>query len=140
MPSPSYRTLWILLLLFSFLTAAEGLLLVFGSKSLVLRLFPHLPEAEITTQLLVMAKQWGGLGLTVSLMLYFASRDPVRNVAILDAFIVGLCILALTPLLSLYTLDVRRLYPGYVFWGRPLLRLPIAALLYYLRPRERPSA
>ena len=60
--------------------------------------------------------------------------------AIIDAFMLGLCILALVPLVSLYTLDVRRLYSGYVFWARPLWRLPLAALLYYLRPRPTSSA
>lgn len=139
MPSRPYHTLRVLLVLFCILTAAEGLFLIVSSKSLVLRFFPHFPESEITTQLLIMAKQWGGLSLTLALMLYLASRDPVRNVAIIDAFIVGLCILAFLPLLSLYTLEVRRLYPGYVFWGRPLWRLPLAALLYYLRPRETAS-
>ena len=140
MPNGSYRTLRILLVLISILTAAEGLFLILGSKSLILRFFPHLPESEITTQLLIMAKQWGGLSLTLGLMLYLASRDPVRNVTILDAFTVGLCILAVLPLLSLYTLDVRRVYPGYLFWARPLWRLPLAALFYYLRPRQTSSA
>jgi len=72
----------------------------------------------------------------LSVLFFFASRDPVRNVAIVNGLIVGLCILAITPLLSLYTLDVRRLYPGYLIWGRSLLRLALAAVLYFLRPRE----
>jgi hypothetical protein len=42
----------------------------------------------------------------------------VQNVVIVSAFIVGLCVLAITPLLSLYTLDVRQLYLGYLIWGR----------------------
>ncbi len=136
MPSRPYRTLRVLLVLLSILAAAEGLFLIVSSKSLVLRFFPNLPAPEITTLSLIMAKQWGGLSLTFALMLYLASRDPVRNVAIIDAFIAGLCILAFLPLLSLYTLDVRQLYPGYVFWARPLWRLALAAFLYYLRPRE----
>ncbi len=64
-----------------------------------------------------MMKQMGGVFLMFSLMLYSASRDPVRNVAIIDAFVVGLCILAFTPLLSFYTLDVRALYfPSWPLW------------------------
>jgi hypothetical protein len=50
-------------------------------------------------------------------MLFFASRDPERNVAIIDAMIVGLVLLAVTPLISLETLDIRRLYPGYIILG-----------------------
>ena len=71
----------------------------------------------------------------LSVLFFFASRDPVRNVAIVNALIVGLFILAITPLLSLYTLDIRRLYPGYMIWGRSLIRLALAAVLYFLRPR-----
>ncbi len=57
--------------------------------------------------------------------------------AIIDGAALGLCILALTPLISLYTLDVERLYSGSSIWGRSLVRLPLAGLLYHLRPRER---
>ena len=69
-------------------------------------------------------------------MLFFASRDPERNVAIIDALMVGLCILAITPLVSLYMLDMGRLYPAYAVWGRSLARLALAALLFFLRPRQ----
>jgi len=69
-------------------------------------------------------------------MLFLAYRDPARNVAVVNALIVGLCILAFTPLWSLYTLDMRQLYPNYLIWGRSLVRLALAALLFYLRPRE----
>jgi hypothetical protein len=71
----------------------------------------------------------------LSVLVFFASRNPVRNIAIVNGLIVGLCILAITPFLSLYTLDIRRLYPGYLIWGRSLIRLAIAAVLYFLQPR-----
>ena len=74
--------------------------------------------------------------LMFSLMLFSAYRDPARNVAIIDALIVGLCILAVTPLLSLSTLDIGQLYPGNLIWGRSIVRLALAATLFYLRPRE----
>lgn len=44
-------------------------------------------------------------------------------------------ILAVTPVVSLYTLDIRRFYPGYLIWGRSVLRLALAALFFCLRPR-----
>ena len=75
----------------------------------------------------------------LTLMVFLASRDPLGNAAIVDALIVGLVILAITPLLSLYTLDIRRIYPSYLIWGRSLVRLAIAALLYLLKPREKSS-
>jgi hypothetical protein len=42
----------------------------------------------------------------------------MRNVAIIDAVAIGLCILAVTPIISLFTPDVRSLYPGYLIWAR----------------------
>ena len=117
-------------------TAVAGLLIVFSGRSLVMRLLLRPPETEVSTLLLFLMRELGGLALMLSVLFFFASRDPVRNVAIVNGLIVGLCILAITPLLSLYTLDVRRLYPGYLIWGRSLIRLALAAVLYFLRPRE----
>ncbi len=136
MSRPPYRALRIVLGIFSLLAAAGGLLFIFSGKPLMMRLFLRPPESEVSTLLLIMMKEMGGFVLMFSVMLFFASRDPERNVAIVNAFIVGLCVLAITPLLSLYTLDVRRFYAGYLIWGRSLVRLALAALLFYLRPRE----
>jgi hypothetical protein len=72
--------------------------------------------------------------LMLGILLWFASRNPVRNVAVVDALIAGLCILTLTPLLSLWMTDIRSIYPGYLLWGRSAMRLAVAALLYWLRP------
>ncbi len=136
MSQPTYRMLRIVLGFLSLLLAIGGVLLIFSSKSLIMRAFMHPPESEISTLLLAAVKEMGGLALMVSMMLFLASRDPERNVAIIEGLTAGLCILAITPLVSLYTLDVGRLYPGYLVWGRSLVRLALAAVLYYLRPRE----
>jgi lipid-A-disaccharide synthase-like uncharacterized protein len=136
MSNPPYRALRIILGIVSVFTAAAGLLIVFSGRSLVMRLLLRPPETEVSTLLLFLMRELGGLALMLSVLFFFASRDPVRNVAIVNGLIVGLCILAITPLLSLYTLDVRRLYPGYLIWGRSLIRLALAAVLYVLRPRE----
>lgn len=53
----------------------------------------------------------------------------MRNVAIVDAVAIGLCILAVTPIISLYTTDVRSLYPGYLIWTRSLGRLVLASVV-----------
>jgi hypothetical protein len=82
-------------------------------------------------------KEMGGMVLTLAVFLWLAARDPVKNVAIVDGFIAGLCVLAATPLVSLWTTDIRSLYPAYLLWGRSVLRLAIAALLYWMRPREK---
>jgi hypothetical protein len=137
MSKPPYRVLRVVLGFLSLLMAIGGVLLIFSSKALILRLFLHPPEAEISTLLIATLKEMGALALTLAVMLFLASRDPERNVAIIDALTVGLCVLTVTPLISLYTLDIGRLYPAYAIWGRSLVRLALAALLYFLRPRER---
>ena len=137
MSTPPYRPLRVVLGFLSLLLAIGGVLMIFSSKPLIMGVFMHPPESEISTLLLAALKEMGGLALMVSVMLFLASRDPERNVAVVDGLIVGLVILGVTPLLSLYTLDIQRIYPGHLIWGRSVVRLAIAALLYWLRPRER---
>ncbi len=133
----SYRALRIVLRVFSVLILVGSLLMIFSDKSLMMRVLLRPPESEVSTLLLFIIKEMGGSFLMFSVLLFLASRDPVRNVAIIDAVIVGLCALAVTPLISLATLDIGRLYPGYLVWGRSVVRLALAALIFYLRPRER---
>ncbi len=134
MSRPPYRGLSLGLRIVSGLIAVGGLFMILSGKPLILRAFLHPPEAEVSTLLLALLKEIGGLMLMLSVMLFLAARDPARNVAILDALIVGLCILAITPLLSLKMLS--GLYPPYLIWGRSLVRLALAAVLFYARPRE----
>ena len=136
MSGPPYRALQVALRIFSMLLAIGALFMIFSSRELVVRVFLHPPEAEVSTLLLFLLKEMGGIVLMVSAMLFLASRDPERNLAIVDGLIVGLVILAVTPLLSLYTLDVGRLYPGYLIWARSFVRLAMAGVLCYLRPRR----
>ncbi len=109
--------------------------MIFSSRPLILWVFMHPPESEVSTLLLVLLKEMGGVMLMLSVMLFLASRDPARNVAILDALSVGLFILAITPLLSLKMTDIGKLYPAYLIWGRSLVRLVLAGVLLWVRPR-----
>ena len=136
MTGPPYRSLRIFLRAFSLLAALGGLLLIFAEKPLIVRIFLRPPEGEVSTLLLSLLKEMGGMVLMLGVLLWLASRNPVRNVAVVDALIVGFCILAVTPLLSLWMTDIRSMYPAYLLWGRSAVRLAIAALLYWLRPRH----
>jgi hypothetical protein len=136
MSRPPYRGLSLGLRLVSVLIAVGSMFMILAGKPLVLRVFLHPPASEVSTLLLALLKEMGGVMLMISVMLFLAARDPARNVAILDALIVGLCILAITPLLSLKMLDLGSLYPPYLIWGRSLVRLALAAVLFYARPRE----
>jgi hypothetical protein len=136
MPEPPYRALSILLRVFSLLAALGGLLLICAEKPLIVRILLRPPDGEVSTLLLSLLKEMGGMVLMLGVLMWFASRNPVRNVAVVDALIAGLCILAVTPLLSLWMTDIRSIYPAYFLWGRSAVRLAIAALLYWLRPRH----
>ena len=135
MSRPPYRGLSIGLRIVSVLIGVGGLLMIFSSRPLILWVFMHPPESEVSTLLLALLKEMGGMMLLLSVMLFLASRDPARNVAILDALIVGLFVLAITPLLSLKMTDIGKLYPAYLIWGRALVRLVLAGVLLWVRPR-----
>ena len=92
MSQPPYRALRIVLGFLSLLLALGGLLLIFSSRALILRVFMHPPESEISTLLLAAVKEMGGIVLTLSVMLLLAARDPERNVAIIGGMTLGLCI------------------------------------------------
>src|SRR6267154_5891100 len=134
MAKPPYRALSFGLRLVSALIAFGSLFMILSDRALILRVFLHPPASEVSTLLLALLKEMGGVMLMLSVMLFLAARDPARNVAILDALIVGLCILTITPLLSLKLLA--GIYPAYLIWGRSLVRLALAAVLFYARPRE----
>jgi hypothetical protein len=136
MPQPPYRALGIVLRALSVLAALGGLLLIFAEKALIVRILLRPPKAEVSTLLLSLLKEIGGMVLMLGVLLWLASRNPARNVAVVDALIAGLCILALTPLIALWMTDMRSIYPGYLLWGRSVVRLAMAALLYWLRPRH----
>ncbi len=140
MAKPPYRALKILLRVLSVLLVVGSVFMIFSSKPMVVRAFMRPPEAEVSTLLLFMVKEMGGMILMLAALLWFASRDPVRNVAIIDALIIGFCVLAVTPLISFWTLPVRAIYPGYLIWGRSVIRLVIAGVFYWLRPRSADAA
>jgi hypothetical protein len=90
MPKPSHRVLRLILRAFALLAAIGALLLIFGGRPVVIRLFLNPPEVEVSTLMLLTLKEMGGIIAMVSVMLFLAARDPERNVIIIDAFIAGL--------------------------------------------------
>src|SRR6266571_4425675 len=70
MLKPPYRVLRIVLGFLSLLLAVAGILLIFSSKPLIMRMFMHPPASEISTLLLAAVKEMGGLGASA----YWRSR------------------------------------------------------------------
>ena len=94
MPQQPHRALCIFLRVFSLLAALGGLLMIFAEKPLIVRIFLRPPEGEVSTLLLSLLKEMGGMVLMLAALPWLASRNPIRNAAVVDALIVGLCILA----------------------------------------------
>lgn len=134
MSKPPYRALSFGLRLASALIAVLGAFEIFIGKPLVMQLFMHPPASEVSNLLLSMLKGLGGVMVMLSAMLFFAARDPVRNVAIIDGMILGLCVLSLTAALSVKILD--GIYSPYLIWGKALGLLVFAGVLLYARPRQ----
>jgi hypothetical protein len=134
MSQPPYRALRVFLGVFCLVVTVGGLVMILAGKPLFMRLLLRPPQSELSGLALSLLKEFGGFMLMISAMLFLVARDPARNAAILHALIVGLCVLSVTPLVSLYMLDVGHIYPSYFFWGRTVIRLVLAGVLFYLRP------
>ena len=137
MSKPPYRALSFGLRLVSALIAVAGMFMILSGKPLIVQVFMHPPASEVSNLLLSLIKELGGMMFMISVMLFLAARDPARNVAVFNGLIVGLCVLSLTAMLSVKLLD--GIYPAYLIWGKALVRLALAAVLLYVRPRERLS-
>jgi hypothetical protein len=118
------------------LMIAGGLMMIFSGKGLLMRMFMQPPAGEVSTLMMFMTKEFGGVMLMLSALLWLAARDPVRNVAIIDAFIIGFIILTVTPLIARATLPLREIYPNYLVWGRSVVRLVMAGVFWWVRPEE----
>ncbi len=78
MPEPPYRVLRIFLRVFSLSAGVGGLLMIFAEKPLIVRIFLRPPEGEVSTLLLFLLKELGGMALMLGVLLWLASRNPVR--------------------------------------------------------------
>jgi uncharacterized BrkB/YihY/UPF0761 family membrane protein len=76
MPSSSHRALRVLLGFLSLLMVIAGVLLIFSSKAVILRLFLRPPDVEISTLLLATLKEMGGLALMLGIMFFFRLPRP----------------------------------------------------------------
>jgi hypothetical protein len=139
MSKPPYRALRAALLVVGLISVIGGLMMILAGKPFLARLMLNPPAEELSTLFLFLMKEAGGILIWMSFLLYVVYRDPVRHARVIDASILGLCVLAVASPLSLYTTDIGRVYPAYFVWGRSIARLAVAALFYCLRPEEKPS-
>lgn len=85
---------------------------------------------------IVVAKFLGILAFGCSYLLYSASRDPQRYVAVIDAFAFVLIVGTALDIYATFALGFATYFPASLIWGRVIVRLVIAALLIIWRPRR----
>jgi hypothetical protein len=131
----SERVLRVILWLLALDAAVGGAVLLVGGRAVFIWLFSDAPASEVTDLLLFKQKTWGALGVALTIMLISAARDPRRNSVIVWAMAVGLAISGIAELLSIWLLDVARLFPMLNIVVHSLARICIALVLAYLEHR-----
>ena len=76
MAEPTYRTLRIVLLIFSLLLGVGSLLMILSGKLLMMRILMQPPESEVSTLLLFMIREMGGLFVMFSVLLFLGFSGP----------------------------------------------------------------
>ena len=131
----SERVLRVILWLLALDAAIGGAVLLVGGRAVFTWLFSDAPASEVSDLLLFKQKTWGALGVALTIMLISAARDPRRNSVIVWAMAVGLAISGIAELLSIWLLDVVRLFPMFNIVVHSLTRIGIALVLAYLEHR-----
>ena len=129
------RVLKVILWLLALDGAIGSVLLLVGGRAVFMQLFPYPPASEWSDLLLLKQKEWGALGVALTLMLISAARDPRRNLVIVRAIAVGLAIEGIAELLSVWLLGAARLYPVFIAVLHSVTRIGIALILAYLERR-----
>jgi len=130
----AYRVLRGVLLLLAVVLGIAGVVVLFDAQLIFLAVpTPTEPFAHSLVTLLMQG--YGAMALGLAVLLYAASRDPVRYVSVIDAFIVILVLLSGVDVYAAEKLHFGALYPGYLIWARVAFRLILAIVLLSLRPR-----
>jgi hypothetical protein len=131
----SERVLRVILWLLALDAAVGGAVLLVGGRAVFVWLYSDAPASEVTDLLLFKQKTWGALGVALTIMLIAAARDPRRHSVIVWAMAVGLAVSGIAELLSIWLLDVARLFPMLKIVVHSLSRIGIALALAYLENR-----
>lgn len=133
-PAGQHVILRVVLFLFAIIEVVAGLLLLFAAGPIVALAPATLGLAHNfgVTVLLI----FGILALGFGYLLFVASKDPVRYVAVIDTLIF-LCVAAVcVDLYATLVLQVLAFPSVGLLVTRELVRLGLAVLLFVLRPRR----
>ena len=123
-----------LLSVLAIIAALAGAVVIFDAQ-LVFWVLPVPQEAFAHSMITLLVQDLGALMIGFAMLLYAASRDPVRYITVINAFIVVLVLFAGVDVYAAEKLHFGAIYPGYMIWGRVAFRLVLAIILLSLRPR-----
>lgn len=131
----SHKALRILLLIFAILAAIGGLVTLFGSTYVASLGVMHLNFAPYGLVPMLL-KFVGIVALALAYLMYVTSKDPIRYVAVIDAFAFLLIAAACIDLYALVVWHAAPFYPAAFVIARAIVRVTLAVVLIALRPRE----
>jgi hypothetical protein len=131
----SERVLRVILWLLALDAAIGSAVLLVGGRAVFIWLYSYAPASDVSDLLLFKQKQWGALGVALTIMLISAARDPRRHSIIVRAMAVGLATAGIAELLSIWLVSAARLFPRSSFVVHALTRIGIALVLVYLEKR-----
>ncbi len=130
----TYRGLRGLLLALSVLALVGGILLIIQTQWVFLAIVaPTEPTAR--TLVLIFEKGFGVVLLVFAWLLYVTSRDPVRYVGLIDAFVALIVLATIGDLFFIASWSSLVLYPIWFEWIRIAVRLAIVVALLVMRPK-----
>jgi hypothetical protein len=129
------RLLRVMLWLLTLDAVIGSAVLLLGSRAVFTWLYSYAPASDVSDLLLFKQRQWGALGVALTIMLMAAARDPRRHSIIVWAIAVGIATAGLAELLSIWLVDAARLFPVSSFVGHGIARIGLALVLVYLQRR-----
>jgi hypothetical protein len=130
----SHRALRVLLLTIAIVEAVAGLILVFATRN-VFATVPGAPWSHDAGLVTALLKAIGVVAMTMGYLLWAASRDPERYVAVVDALVFLLAAAAILNLYGATALRLGVLYPPAYLVTRAVVQLLLAGTIVALRPR-----
>jgi len=127
-----YQTLRIILFVVAAICAVGAIVLCFAT-SWVLTFGTTPPPSNGFEDALV--KGFGVFVLALGYLLCVAARDPVRYVAVVDAFIFILLAGAVLNVYGVVALGLGAYYPAGYLVARAIAEIILAAVLFWLRPK-----
>ena len=131
----SERVLRAILWLLALDAAIGGAVLLVGGRAVFTWLYSYAPASDVSDLLLFKQKQWGALGVALTIMLIAAARDPRRYSAVVWAMAAGLAAAGVAELSSVWRVSAAQPFSTASFVVHGLARIGIALVLVYLQRR-----